>query len=332
MADLTRACRFFPNSSTLDREEMLVRTDGTRIYVGDRFSVSFQRTLRIPEDGQQYPLPPSLGPFKVHRVEDFAEAVPQKWLKQSAFFIPVYQREALWLGFGGEDWKPNAVKVAVGGVNAVSGTVWEEGLSSEQQDYLVCPDQPWLDGINAGENFVRQFVAVPLGMQHTVEAQITGKEETGGIQLVVYEPKPGKFPDKPPERPADQFEYMAAAGVEMGLEAGGQIKQKIYSDPYGLDVWDQQNHETVYVYLLNSEQYQAICGQDPPSTPVSAETYAEYGLPWFDLYDESMSDVAAPQNLSELKTRRDTDDSSRSIDTKKLPIERLHRRHSKKES
>lgn len=310
---------------------MLVRTDGSRIYVGDRFSVSFQRTLRIPVDDQQYPLPPSLGPFHIHSVEDFADTAPAKWLNQGAFFLPVYQREALWLGFGGADWKPNAVKVAVGGVNAVSGTVWEKGLNSEPQDYLVCPDQPWLDGVNAGANFVRQFVAAPLGIGHTVEAQITGREESGGIQLVVYEPKPGKFPEKPPE-PSAEFGYALAAGVEMGLEAGGRIKQKIYPDPYGIDVWDQQNSETVYVYLINSEQYRDICGLEPPSTPVSAETYAEYGLPWFDLYDESMSDVAAPKNLSELKTRGDSDDSSRSIDAEKLPVKRLHRPQSKKES
>lgn len=308
---------------------MLVRTDGKRIYVGDRFSVSFQRTVRIPEDGQEYPLPPSLGPFKINRVEDFADTVPAKWLHQRAFFIPVYQREAMWLGFDSEDWKPNAVKVAVGGVNAISGTVWEEGLNSEVQNYLVCPDQPWLDGINAGTNFVRQFVASPLGMQQTVEAQITGKEEIGGLQLVVYEPKPGKFPDEPPEQ---ELTYAAAAAMEMGLGAGGRIKQKIYPDPYGIDVWDQQNLETVHVYLVNSEQYREICGLEPPPTPVSAETYSNYGLPWFDLYDESMSDVAAPKNLSELKTRRDADDSSRSIDAEKLPVKRLHQRRKKNES
>ncbi len=311
---------------------MLVRTDGTRIYVGDRFSVSLQRTLRIPEDGQHYPLPPSLGPFNVHRVDDFAERVPAKWRHNAAFFLPVYQREAIWLGFGGEDWKPNAVKVAVGGVNAVSGTVWEEGLNSDPQDYLVCPDQPWLDGINAGANFVRQFIATPLGELKTVEGQITGREETGGLQLVVYEPKRGKFPDEPPPASPAEIQYGSDTWVEMGLDAGGRIKQKIYSDPYGIVVWDQQNHETVSVYLLNSEQYRAICDLEPPTTPVSAATYAEFGLPWFDLYDESMADIPAPRNLSELKTRPATTDSTDLIDADKLPVERLHRPHSKNES
>ena len=45
------------------------------------------------------------------------------------------------------------------------------------------PDQPWLDGINAGDGFIRQFVAVPLGLGATVEAQVTGDEVHGGVQL-----------------------------------------------------------------------------------------------------------------------------------------------------
>jgi len=40
-----------------------------------------------------------------------------------------------------------------------------------------------LDGINAGQGFIRQFVAIPLGSGVTVEAQLTGKEEQGGIEV-----------------------------------------------------------------------------------------------------------------------------------------------------
>ena len=43
------------------------------------FTVSFQRTLRIPDDGSVYPLPPGLGEFPIHRVEDHAERVPEPW-------------------------------------------------------------------------------------------------------------------------------------------------------------------------------------------------------------------------------------------------------------
>ncbi|MCJ7532589.1 MAG: hypothetical protein MUO64_16365 [Anaerolineales bacterium] len=71
-------------------------------------------------------------------------------------------------------------KVAVGKVNAVSAKPWEQKLLPGEDDYLVCLPQPWLDGINAGEGYIRQFVAMPLGMGYTVEAQVTGEEKFGG--------------------------------------------------------------------------------------------------------------------------------------------------------
>ena len=47
-----------------------VRTDGDEIRIGERFSVSFLRTLRIPDDGKTYPLPPGLDTFTVFHVAD----------------------------------------------------------------------------------------------------------------------------------------------------------------------------------------------------------------------------------------------------------------------
>jgi hypothetical protein len=106
-------------------------------------------------------------------------------------------------------------------INAVSGAAWDEPLHAEPQDYLVCPDQPWLDGINAGEGYIKQFVAMPLGLGYTVEGQLTGSEQSGGIQLLLYEPKPGRFPDEPP--PLDHSKLMSlgapmpvGASTEMG--------------------------------------------------------------------------------------------------------------------
>lgn len=241
----------------------------------------------------------------------------------------MYQREALWLGFAGEDYKPNAVKVAVGGVNAVSGTVWEEGLNSQPQNYLVCPNQPWLDGINAGDGFIRQFVATPLGSQETIEAQITGAENVGGIHLTVYEPKAGVFADEPPETTSAEVGYVEAMGGEMGLAAGGKITQKIYRDPYSIDVWEQRDSENLDIYILNSEQYQAITGVEPPAV-VSLETYAEYGLPWFELYDKSLVDVPPPENLAGVKTTQGSDDAMKNgVNAGELPTQKLHLRKSR---
>ena len=111
-------------------------------------NISFQRTLRIPDDGTVYPLPPSLGQFPIHRVEDYAGAVPESWATHGGIFLPMYQREAMWINFGGSPWPPHAVKLAVGMVNALTGSPWNDRLSKHEQDYLVCPDQPWIDGVS----------------------------------------------------------------------------------------------------------------------------------------------------------------------------------------
>ncbi|KAH9923602.1 uncharacterized protein B0H18DRAFT_456208 [Fomitopsis serialis] len=86
----------------------------------------------------------------------------------------------------------SAVKVSVGGVNALTGTA--QGMHNEgDQDYLPIHDsggQLWLDGICTSPGVVRQFVAMPLGHGYTIEGQITGKEEVGGMQIDVFKPYP----------------------------------------------------------------------------------------------------------------------------------------------
>ena len=281
-----------------------VKNDEVRI--GPRFSVAFQRTLRIPDDGRTYPLPPGLGRFPLHRVRDFAKSVPAKWRERGGFFLPMHQSEALWLAFDGAEWKPNAVQIAVGGINAVSGQHWEESLSAEPQNYIVCPNQLWLDGINIGNGVIRQFVAAPLGQGVTIEAQLTGKEELGGLQIRVYEPQPGRFPDKPPRRTRDLSMPMRLAapkaGGAMGLGAGGRMSQKIYPDPYGVETWDQEESGAVFIHIINSEQYEELTERQAPPTPVSAETYTRYGFPWFELYDEGRATLAASEKLAKVKT------------------------------
>src|SRR3954462_11343292 len=98
-----------------------VMVEHGRVRVGERFSVSFQRTLRIPDDGRTYPLPPGLGVFPVFAVQDYLDRVGPEMREAGGAFIPMYQREALWLGFDAAAWKPNAVQIAVGRINVLSG-------------------------------------------------------------------------------------------------------------------------------------------------------------------------------------------------------------------
>ena len=299
---------------------MNVRIEGDRVRIGRHFTLSFERTLRIPDDGRTYPLPPSLGSFPVRRVRDFAQRVPESWRENGGVFIPMYQREAMWLLFRAPYWRPCAVQVGVGKVNAISGKPWDGKLVRGDQDYVVCPDQPWLDGTKAGEGFIKQFVAMPLGMGYTVEGQVTGKEEFGGLQIQVFDPKPGRFPEMAPREQRwrgprvlfDSIQCCSAsvpAGAEMGLGAGGRMHQEIYPDAHGIDTWDETNTGRVFVHIVNSMMYREITGEEPPATPVSARLYAQYGLPWFGLYDEGKGDVKVSEVLAGVKSVKEMDEA-----------------------
>jgi hypothetical protein len=273
-----------------------VIVEGDRLRFGERLAVSFHRTLRIPDDGRTYPLPPGFGLFPILSVGAASGA---------ASLIPLYQREALWLGFSAASWKPNALKVIVGGINAVSGRPDDGAGLGSPQDYLVCPDQPWLDGFNAGGDVIRQFVAMPLGQGYGIETGF-GRPEQGGLEIVAFDPLPGRFPDAPPSpRGGPMRLSMPKASAdeprEMTLGAGGRMRQKIYPDRYGAEVWDQRNAGRARIQLVNSRRYRELTGRAPPPTPIDAAAYTAAGLPWFDLYDEAAGSVA-PAEASELKT------------------------------
>lgn len=284
---------------------MIVTLQRDHIRIG-ALAVSFQRTLRIPDDGSKYPLPPSLGTFPLARVDDHANRVPASWRRHGGVFLPMYQREAMWLRFTVQADSPMAVKIGAGKVNALSGGPWREGLDPDDQDYVVVPDQPWIDGFKTDAGGVRQFVAMPLGMGYTVEGQLTGEETVGGIQIEAFPARPGAIP---PTRFAERdlclsdgaiacMSIPVSSGAEMGLGAGGRLTQSIYPDPYGRDVWDIARGGRVFVHIVNSQMYRDITGLDAPPTPISARRYAEHGLPWFSLYDEHKGDIAPSEALN----------------------------------
>ena len=86
---------------------------------------------------------------------------------------------------------PCAIKIAAGKINAVSGKPWKPELEASERDYIVVPEQPWLDGFCIAKDAIRQFVAMPLGAGYSVEEQVTGKAEHGGLQMIVYPDEEG---------------------------------------------------------------------------------------------------------------------------------------------
>lgn len=55
---------------------MRVAVEADCLAFGD-LRISFQRTLRIPDDGRAYPLPPGLGMFPIVRAVDCLHRLPE---------------------------------------------------------------------------------------------------------------------------------------------------------------------------------------------------------------------------------------------------------------
>jgi hypothetical protein len=302
------------------------------------FRIDFQRTLRIPDDGTDYFLPPGIGRFPLRHVDDFAARVPETWIAHGGVMLPMYQSEAMWLNFtslpgagagsvdddgwygyggghGGGFSYPFAVKIATGKIDAVTGEEWEDGLHRDPQDYVVIPKQPWLDGYCVDKGVIRQFVAMPLGSGYSAEEQITGAAEHGGVQIIAYPMKREAYErrlaawrkKRRAERLAEPALYAcesldASLSVGMGLAPGGRMRQEIYDDPYRFEEWDTRNASRCFIHLANSLVWRAIAGQNPPTTPPTSKEYTNAGLPWFDYYASALEAVDGSGILSGLRS------------------------------
>ncbi|MDA7978944.1 MAG: hypothetical protein MPJ50_09270 [Pirellulales bacterium] len=286
-----------------------------------RLTIEFQRTLRIPDDDQTYPLPPGLGKFPLEHVDDYASRVPERWVQRGGVMLPMYQAEALWINFNfhyvqdRESPYPFAVKISAGKIDAVTGENWDEQLHRKPQDYVVIPRQPWLDGYCIRRGVIRQFVAMPLGAGYSAEEQITGEAEHGGLQIKVFPMRRKAFERRfpvvrkrrmmrsrrcfPEEAP---LEALFARKVDsMALAPGGQMSQEIYDDEFPFHEWCHKTSSRCFVHLVNTEVWRGITGKKPPTKPPKARDYTNAGLPWFDYYDERPA-VPGQEKLSNLQS------------------------------
>jgi hypothetical protein len=283
------------------------------VHPSARLHLDLQRTLRIPDNGTDHLLPPGLGRFPLRHVDDAGPRVPSRWRERGGVMLPIYQSEALWINFGAADDPelgvayPFALKVAAGKVSAITGEAWRPGLNRRPQDYMVVPRQPWLDGFVVAKGTIRQFVAMPLGAGYTAEEQINGKGEHGGLQLLAYPMKRAAYERRFPRgyrgraALADAITVSCLASPDMGLGAGGRMRQEIFADDFALDEWDTAHASRCFVHLANSLVWRAITGENPPTTPPTAAEYTRNGLPWFEYYGEG-SAVDATRVLEQLRS------------------------------
>lgn len=294
------------------------------VHAEAKLTVELQRTLRIPDDGKDYPLPAGLGRFPIDHVDDHAARVPKHWLQRGGVMVPIHQSEALWLKFTTEHITnqgkyPFAIKVGTGKINAITGTDWGSGINREPQNYVVSPKQAWLDGYAVGTGVVRQFVAMPLYKGYSAEEQITGSSTFGGIQIQAYPMKRSIFEKRFPVTPPARFSIRSDHSVkyfeteplrrkstaEMGVAPGGLIAQQIFDDEYELSDWDTTQSNRCFIHLCNSLQWRALTGKKTPTKPISSKQYQKAGLPWFKYYKEKASHTKGSAKLAGLETVAD---------------------------
>lgn len=282
------------------------------VHKNAKISINLQRTLRLPDDGTVYSLPPGLGKFPLRHIEDYDLGRNQALKKRGGLIMPMFQADALWISFdtpsvSGHTEYPFAVKIATGKICAISGDSWNSQLMRDPQNYVVTPDQPWLDGYNVARGRVKQFVAAPLGQGYTAEEQITGSGEVGGIQIQIIPMKKEVY--KTLNEPLDLisfcksgFETNASCDFDMGLAPGGEMRQEIYDDPHDFSVWDLRKAERFFITIANAEQWMEITGEEPPLEHFTTQDYTMAGLPWFDYYSQDKAAIDGAERLGKLKS------------------------------
>ena len=296
----------------IDDDALVIKFPDLHPNAGVR--IDLQRTLRLPDDGKDHPLPPGLGSFPLRHIEDYDLAENNDLKSRGGVIMPMFQADALWLNFNPimDDYDsveyPLAIKIGTGKLCAISGNEWSSKLRKKPQNYIVVPEQPWLDGYNVSDGTVRQFVAAPLGDGVTAEEQIRGTSDIGGIQIQVF-PMKRSYYDELNSRelaPAMSINYYKVPTFDsaefMGLAAGGKMEQEISKDPHKMAAWDKDVSERCFITIANARQWMAMTGEEPPLSPINADEYTRAGLPWFSYYNDDTKAIEGAKVLGGLKS------------------------------
>lgn len=280
----------------------------------DGVSIGFVRTIRVTETDLNA-LPPGFGMFPLRAVDPDDSRLPDAIRLRGGVMLPIYPHEAMWLDFSAE--APVALQVGAGGRCAITGGELTDDLTRDPQNYVVLPEQPWLDGFKTAEGEVRQFVAVTLGSGATVEKQLTGSESVGGLQFQVRGLTPAALERHLSERSHDMMVFSSpfidaldldvpllcsSESTPMGLGAGGRIDQEIYEDRFEADDWEASPLGKVWVHLVAAADWTAFTGEAAPASPISANDYIAAGLPWFDYDNPDGVDVGVTPEMAGLKS------------------------------
>jgi hypothetical protein len=201
--------------------------------------------------------------------------------------MPMLEGEGTWLQFS--DNYPCAIKIGVGRINALNGKRWTDGLDSSECDYITAPPQPALDGFRTQDDVVCQFAVRRTGADPQEEQ--THAVGIGTFRIIVYPMKKERYERLQTGDAWTNGDTLRSCNMvpsrsepkSLSLAAGGRLWERLYSDPFGIDAWDQAAATRCLVSLvevrsLNDASGFAV-GHLPP--PINPADYQEPDAPWF---------------------------------------------------
>jgi hypothetical protein len=156
-------------------------------------------------------------------------------------------------------------------------------------------------------------VAIPLGEGYSVEEQLSGEADWGGLQISVVPLKPKAWKshrrawEVRQQRRREGPVFMACRSPSMdapsmGLAAGGRMRQVIHKDPFDTDDWYVAAADRVFVSTTHAKDWKTITGPSAPSEPPTAKAYCAAGLPWFEQYGEDQEALPGSSALASLNS------------------------------
>ena len=283
-------------------------------------TIEFNRTLRIPNDGQDYLLPPRTYNFELRSAEDNASTATS-WKAKSGAKIPMYQSEALQIAFKGD--YPIAVKVGIDGINAVDGSSWLGGFQPTKsiraypqrtvlinQNYIIISKQRYLVYFCNDNGLLGQLVAAPNGLDETTNEQTDGSIAVRELLIEAFPLGANKWEEILEKRCAhkekiEKFgestaKYISNEEYELDIDrlftnsnpkhyvkrGRGKMRQIQWLDPYESCNWNVDSSSSYWFKICNTQEWEQMTTEKPTHPPFSAKDYVHEGLPWFKHYSE----------------------------------------------
>ncbi|KAH8818837.1 hypothetical protein DL96DRAFT_1684418 [Flagelloscypha sp. PMI_526] len=296
------------DSSAIDpKTHSVVTWKDSSITIGAA-TFRFNRTLRVPDDATSYALPAGLGTFPLVKAQDYAKSIPDYIAQRGGYIMvtdfhasscfcepttqPLFQREAMWISIDGDAC---AIKISVGGINAITGSKQNEDAPKGVQDYVVGGKQPWIDGVATEPGVVRQFVAMKLGHGYTIEEQLS-KTTNGGIQIDVFPTLAG-------------FVTFHHNGYQLALDKRPSDFYIKLGDIITLSTTKWSPPQTLRDIVRFATPNPIITGVVCPLTPITPALYKAHDYPWFSLYDEHLPTIQPTGNFNNLRSVRQLDNA-----------------------